>query len=601
MCGIAGLCYRDDMVQEPVALKGMLDTMGHRGPDDRGIYVYRNVALGHNRLSILDLTEAGHQPMHCGHLSVTYNGEIYNYVEIREELRSQGHVFATDTDTEVLLQAYDRWGEECLQRMTGMWAFAILDRKRNQLFCSRDRFGIKPFYYYCDEEIFLAFASEIKALIHSVAKPQVHYERLMDYLVIGLSDHTEETLYQSIKQLLPGHSLFVDLGKGTKKTKRYYFLGASLSGVSTEEDFEVSLRKSVSIHMRSDVPVGTCLSGGIDSSVVAALAASVNRSLGKETFSAITAQSESSSNDETPFAHEVAKHCDLDWHVTKPDYRIFKENLEDCLWHQEEPVGGPSVFMQYWVMKKAKEVGLKVMLDGQGGDEIMFGYERYYAAFFWHLMRHGRALRCLQEFSLAASRSKLHLGQLAALTVYFLFPALRRRVLEKRGFFLNRDFLQLTRKSLREAAKAFFDIGELQISEIGRQQLPHLLKYEDRNSMAHSIEARVPYVEIGCVETSLRVPPGKRIRAGYTKYPLRRLAEKILPPSIAWRKNKIGFEAPSALWLGQQKPLMAKEIEHSGILRRVCQSIPPLEALGLEMQWRLYNIAVWERLFDVKP
>lgn len=256
--------------------------------------------------------------------------------------------------------------------------------------------------------------------------------------------------------------------------------------------------------------------------------------------------------------------------------------------------------MQYWVMKAAKEVGLKVMLDGQGGDEIMFGYERYYAAFFWHLVHHGRALRCLQEFSLAASHSKLHLGQLAAMTIYFLFPTLRRKILEKRVSFLNRDFLQLARKSLLEAAQAFFDIRELQISEIGGQQLPHLLKYEDRNSMAHSIEARVPYVEIGCIETSLRIPPGQRIRGGYTKYPLRRIAEKILPASIAWRKNKIGFEAPSAVWLGEQKPLMVKDIENSRILRKVCQSIPPLEQLGLEMQWRLYNIAVWERLFDVK-
>jgi asparagine synthase (glutamine-hydrolysing) len=600
MCGIVGLCYKNSIVQEPVALQGMLHTIGHRGPDDRGVYIYRNVALGQNRLSILDLSEAGHQPMHYEHLSVTYNGEIYNYVEIREELRSQGHVFVTDTDTEVLLHAYDRWGEECLQRMTGMWAFAILDRKRDELFCSRDRFGIKPFYYYSDEEIIFAFASEIKALLHSVVKPRVHYERLMDYLVIGLSDHTEETLYQSIKQLLPGHSLFVDLGKATKKTRRYYSLRAFLPRVSTAEDFEHSLRKSVSIHMRSDVPVGTCLSGGIDSSVVAALAATVNRSLGNETFSAITAQSESSSNDETPFARQVAKHCHLDWHVIKPDYGIFKNNLEDCLWYQEEPVGGPSVFMQYWVMKAAKEVGLKVMLDGQGGDEIMFGYERYYAAFFWHLVHQGRALRCLQEFSLAASHSKLHLGQLTAMTIYFLFPALRRKILEKRVPFLNRDFLQLARKSLHEAAQVFFDIRELQIAEIGSQQLPHLLKYEDRNSMAHSIEARVPYVEIGCIETSLRIPPGQRIRGGYTKYPLRRIAEKILPASIAWRKNKIGFEAPSAVWLGQQRPLMVKDIEHSGILRKVCQSIPPLEQLGLEMQWRLYNIAVWERLFNVQ-
>jgi asparagine synthase (glutamine-hydrolysing) len=600
MCGIAGLCFKEPILQEPVVLQGMLHTTRHRGPDDQGIYVYRNVALGHNRLSILDVSPAGHQPMHYGHLTITYNGEIYNYLEIKEELRAQGHDFTTETDTEVLLHAYDRWGGECLQRMTGMWAFAILDKKRNELFCSRDRFGIKPFYYYSDEKIIFVFASEIKALLDSLVTARLQYERLLDYLVIGLSDHTEETFYQSIKQLLPGHSLFVDLGEGTKTIKRYYSLAESPVGVTAGEDFERSLRKSVAIHMRSDVPVGTCLSGGIDSSVVAALAAAVNKSLGNETFSAVTAQSESSSNDETPFARQVVEHCHLDWHVTKPDYGIFKSSLEKSLWYQEEPVGGPSVFMQYWVMKMAKETGLKVMLDGQGGDEIMFGYERYYVAFFWHLLRHGLALTCLQEFLLAACHSKLHLGQLSAMTIYFLFPTLRRKILEKRVAFLNREYLQLPQKALRGASQAFFDIRELQIAEISAQQLPHLLKYEDRNSMAHSIEARVPYVEFDCIETSLRIPPQRRIKDGYTKYPLRLIAEKILPPSIAWRKNKIGFEAPTAVWLKQQRPLMEQEIQSSKILKRICQSIPSLESLGLEMQWRLYNIAVWERLFNVK-
>ncbi len=600
MCGIVGLFYRDGTVPDLSLLQRMLHSLKHRGPDDQGEYQEGSILLGHNRLSILDISSAGRQPMEYNDLVITYNGEIYNYLEIKAELKNSGHIFKTETDTEVLLHAYDLWGKECLSRITGMWAFAILDRKKQELFCCRDRFGIKPFYYYSDPRFLLAFASEIRALLISLGRARVSYELLMDYLKIGLSDHTEGTFYEAVKQLPPGHFLSLDLKHGQKRMERYYSLTGDEGGAATPEEFEDRLRRSVAIHMRSDVPVGTCLSGGIDSSVIAALSAAVNRSQGNKTFSAVTAQSESPLNDETAFARQVVEHCHLDWHVAKPDYTAFKNSLEDCLWYQEEPVGGPSVFMQYWVMKTAKEAGLKVMLDGQGGDEIMFGYERYYAAFFWHLLRQGQSLTCLREFFLAARHSKLKLGSLGGLTLFFLVPGLRRRVLEKRVAFLKKDYLNIDTDALAKANHAFFEIGDLQISEISSQQLPHLLKYEDRNSMAHSIEARVPYVEVDCIETSLRIPPAERIRNGYTKYPLRCLAERILPPSIAWRRNKFGFEAPVSLWLGRHRPLMGREVRDSAILRQICRFLPPLESLGLEMQWRLYNIAIWERLFNVQ-
>jgi asparagine synthase (glutamine-hydrolysing) len=578
----------------------MLQSIKHRGPDDTGVYVFRNVILGHNRLSIIDTSAAGHQPMRYKDWVITYNGEIYNYLEIKKELKESGHVFNTQTDTEVLLHAYEVWGKDCLQRMTGMWAFVILDQRREELFCSRDRFGIKPFYYYTDENYPFVFASEIKAIIGLLAWPRVNCERLMDYLIIGLTDHTEETFYQDIRQLLPGHSLLISLKNRKKEIKKYYSLESHFRWFSTPEQFEKCLRKSVDIHMRSDVPVGTCLSGGIDSSVIAALASSVNRKNGNEVFSAITAQSESSVNDETLFAHQVAKACRLDWHVAKPDYPTFKENIEKCLWYQEEPVGGPSVFMQFWVMKTARETGLKVMLDGQGGDEIMFGYERYYAAFFWHLLRQGAGLTLLHEYCLATRNSKLSTGQLAAMTVYFLLPMLRALVLKRRVFFLDREYLEIERRTLQNASSYFFNIDKLQIAEITTHQLPHLLKYEDRNSMAHSIEARVPYVEVACIENSIRIPPSFRIKNGYTKYPLRKIAEKILPPSIAWRRTKFGFEAPTGIWMDKHAPLINEELHNSQILKQVCQFIPSPQTLGLEMQWRLYNIAVWERLFNVR-
>jgi asparagine synthase (glutamine-hydrolysing) len=600
MCGIAGICYKESPIPEPSPLGEMLQSLKHRGPDDAGTYFYRNVSLGHNRLSIIDISSAGHQPMKYKDFVITYNGEIYNYLEVKEELKDRGHVFITQTDTEVLLHAYEVWGEDCLQRMTGMWAFAILDQNRNQLFCSRDRFGIKPFYYYCDEKILFAFASEIKGLLTSLVKHRVNYERLLDYLLVGLADHTEETFYPGIRQLLPGHSLLVKLESGEKELKRYYSLADHPEWISTAEDFEKYLRKSVEIHMRSDVPVGTCLSGGIDSSVIAALASEVNRKNGNQVFSAITAQSEFSGNDETPYARQVIEHCHLDWHITRPTFEDFQAGIENCMWFQEEPVGSPSVFMQFCVMKTAKEVGLKVMLDGQGGDELMFGYERYYASFFWYLLRQKQAYTFFREFLLASRHSKLNLPRMAAFSFYFLFPILRKMILEKRSAFLKKEYVQLGSKRLRSLARSFWDIHKLQVAEITGQQLPHLLKYEDRNSMAHSIEARVPFIEMQCVESSVRIPPQERIKDGFTKYPLRKIAEKIVPPAIAWRRHKFGFEAPTSLWLKKLGPSMVQEIRNSRILGRVCRFVPALDALDWEMQWRLYNIALWERLFDVQ-
>jgi asparagine synthase (glutamine-hydrolysing) len=244
---------------------------------------------------------------------------------------------------------------------------------------------------------------------------------------------------------------------------------------------------------------------------------------------------------------------------------------------------------------------LKVMLDGQGGDEIMLGYERYYAAYFWYLLSKGHGFLLLREILLATRHSRLSLGQLAAMTTYFLWPALRRMILEKRVVFLRREYVEMERRCLDRAAQVFFNIHELQIAEITAQQLPHLLKYEDRNSMAHSIEARIPYIEVQCVESSIRIPPRDRIKHGYTKYPLRKIAEEILPHPIAWRKHKFGFEAPTRVWLRKHAPFMAREIQSSKVLKRICQFIPSLETLGLEMQWRLYNIALWERLFNVQP
>ncbi len=577
----------------------MTDTLIHRGPDDEGIYVQKNIGLGHRRLSIIDTSEAGHQPMRYKHFVITYNGEIYNYLEIRKKLVDLGHIFETRTDTEVILHAYEEWGKECLDHFTGMWAFAILDEINNLLFCSRDRFGIKPFYFYDNEEIF-AFASEIKALLALGMPSRINYKRLMDYLIVGISDHTEDTFFQNIQQLLPGHLMIINLDNKNINTEKYFDLADHKKIASNIDDYVKRLQESVRIHLRSDVPVGTCLSGGLDSSIVAALAATFNRLNGTDHFFAVTARSESPDNDEIDFARQVAEHCRLDWYISSPVYKDFAKRIEDCLWFQEEPVGGPSVFMQYWVMKTAKEAGLKVMLDGQGGDETLLGYERYYISYFWNLLKRRELARLMSEYILAVRNSKMSFLRLAAFAGYFSFFPLRKMILRRRANYLRKEYLNYSDKIVQEISKDVFNINKLQISEIRFQQLPHLLKYEDRNSMAHSIEARVPYIELGCIEAALSLPPEEKIREGYTKFPLRIVARDILPYAIASRKRKIGFEAPTKIWLRKHNGIMQNEVQKSEILKRVCEFIPDLNSLKAEMCWRLYNIAVWERLYNVQ-
>ncbi len=598
MCGIAGIVALDHpgWEYEP-SVTAMLAAMAHRGPDDEGMLVSGPAALGHKRLSIIDLSDAGRQPMRHGHLIVTYNGEVYNYLEIRKELEGLGHRFETATDTEVILHAWAHWGEACLERFTGMWAFALLDEQEGVLFCARDPFGIKPFYYLHEDGRF-AFASEIKALL-TLIPPRADEDSLLDYLVLGLTDHSERTFFREIRQLLPGRILSLRLWDGSLRGRSYYDLACLPRRERSSVEFQESLQRSVILHLRSDVPVGTCLSGGLDSSVVAALAAAANRENGNDRFSAVTARSEATETDETPYAKRVAEHAGLDWHVAAPIYADFAAHLDRCLHIQEEPVGGPSVFLQYWVMKTAREAGLKVMLDGQGGDETLLGYERYYIAFFLHLLKRGRPASAVREFALAVRHSRMSLGWFLASSAYFASAALRRGVMLGRVPFLREELAERPARAIPEMTAEYFNLEKMQASELQVRQLPHLLRYEDRNSMAFSIEARVPFIEKACVEAALDLDPEDKIRNGYTKYPLRLLAARILPAEIAWRRDKIGFEAPEELWLERHREVMEREVRGSAILKGICRRDPEFRTLKREIRWRLYNVAVWERLFGV--
>lgn len=596
MCGIAGIVAFDGADGWEDRVVTAARKLAHRGPDDEGVLALPGAIIAHRRLSILDLSAAGRQPMRSSHLDVVFNGEIYNYRELREELRRHGVSFSTDTDTEVLLKAWLHWGEDAMKRFVGMWAFALIDRSKNAAYLARDPFGIKPLYVARIDGA-LAFASEIPALLAMGMPARANLDRIVDYVLTGITDHTQETFFDGVNALTPGHLTEINLATGCAVSRQYY---AIPSGVpeAAGPDMWAALIDSVRLHMRSDVPVGTCLSGGLDSSVVAALAANeMRRGTADGKFVAVTARADQLDIDESEFARRVVESSGLDWVVVTPSYDTFACQIEACLLAQAEPVVSPSVYMQYAVMQRARQAGLKVMLDGQGGDETLLGYERYYVAYFLELIRSGKWSTAHREFRLAARHSKLSMTQLVAYSAYFGIPTLRRARLRRRAWFVSRDLVRRANATIDSLTAGFFSIEAMQRAELTRVSLPHLLRYEDRNSMSWGVEARVPFVTPRFVETALGLPASQKIRDGYTKYALRAAADHVIPHEIAWRRNKFGFEAPTTKWMASHASVVERELEHSRILRGLAPAGVDLRTVDSGLAWRLYNLAVWERGF----
>ena len=596
MCGIAGIIGTSPV--QPDELRRMADCMRYRGPDDQGLYVDGPVGLAHNRLSILDLSAAGHQPMHSGPVVLVFNGEIYNYLELRADLaREHGWEFSSHTDTEVILAAYRVWGRACVSRFRGMWAFALWDEQRQEVVLSRDRLGIKPLYYAWDGQRLL-FASEIKAILAAGHRAAPNEEVLADFLVGGFLDHREDTCFAGVRQLLPGHNAWLETASRRWATQPYYDLGAAVAACTpTVEAFETALTESVALHLRSDVPVGTCLSGGLDSSTIAALAGPLYREASGRPMKAITALS-GDVRDESAYAAQVVERVGLDWIRTAPSLDDFQTLLPRILWHQEQPTGGPSVVMQYAVMEAARDAEISVLLDGQGGDELLLGYERYYSYAFRSWLGRGQIGRAAREFALAGRHSGLSHATHLRYALYFQSNAARRLFLKRRSRAVDPRWFDLAEPTIRSLGRSGGTLRDLQIRELTAAQLPHLLRFEDRNSMAHSIEARVPFVDHRVVEQAVALPPEAKIRDGYTKFALRQVAEPRLPASIAWRRTKIGFEAPVS-WADAAGRWMEDQIVASPLVRGML-SVPvdarPL-VLPATLKYRLFEIALWERTF----
>lgn len=566
MCGIAGIIrFKDSRLapDDEACLQRMADLLRHRGPDAQGLVIRENCGLAGLRLSILDLSPHGHQPMASddGRLTLVYNGEIYNYLELRAELVSQGARFHGGSDTEVVLRAYEAWGEDCVLRFVGMWAFALLDSHHARLILSRDRFGIKPLYYLLTDQT-LAFASEIKALVAFQRANDLpvgpNIRSLATYVGTGLVDGLRQTCFEGI-QRFPAATTAVCTREGLRPSV-YWSLPEAAAACREElagrSDGEVAeqlrwrLGEAVRVHLRSDVPVGVCLSGGLDSSTIVGLAAQHAEQV--KTFTVYF--DDGPGYDERPYAELVADTFRASQSVQQVKACDLLATLGDMLWYLDEPTLATGVYPQWHVMRLASQQ-VKVVLDGQGGDEVFGGYTPYYTQYLYQLVRAldlprfaGESLALVgmvgRDFARTAARNAVAMA---------LRPPRPGDVAAPDGVLLRDELRPLVDASFNEwrSWPPVFDdwLTNVLYWELTKTRLPALLRYEDRLSMAFSIESRVPLLDHRVVELAFALPARWKIRSGWSKWGLRRAMDGMLPDAVTWRRDKKGFPTPFSGWL----------------------------------------------------
>ncbi|MGG9971002.1 asparagine synthase (glutamine-hydrolyzing) [Ferruginibacter sp. SUN002] len=564
MCGIAGIISYNAFVVNKNLLQTMGRSLAHRGPDGNGYWINHegNVGLAHQRLSIIDLTDTASQPMHyLNRYSIVYNGEIYNYIEIKEELLKHGYSFTSQSDTEIILAAYDHWKEDCLQEFDGMFAFAIWDEKNKTLFAARDRFGEKPFYYY-EESNHLVFASEMKALWAIGIEKKPDNKMLLNYITIGHLQNVKEkkeTFFENIYSLPPAHFLSFSPFKRELSIFSYWDINKeteiNISDTDAIEKFTELLNTSIKRRLRSDVPIGTSLSGGLDSSsIVSSICSQQTNSNTLKTFSAVF---ENFDKDESKYIDSIIDNFKIQNFKISPSADDLIRDFEKLCYYQEEPFSSSSIYAQYKVFELAKRNGVKVLLDGQGADETLGGYHKY---IHWHLQQ----LLARGEYKNMRSEKNIFKKNNATfnwgIKNYFAsyFPSHTAIFLEKRELsktkqhkFIDREFSKsVSGRELEGIYKPIVTkLNDLLYFNTMQSGLEELLRFADRNSMAHSTEVRLPFLNHELVEFVFSLSSKFKIHDGWTKWLLRMSMDKKLPDEIVWRKDKIGYETPQQQWM----------------------------------------------------
>ncbi|MBG52049.1 MAG: asparagine synthase (glutamine-hydrolyzing) [Rhodobiaceae bacterium] len=619
--------------------RSRIDIIEHRGPDGDGWKEWDTqlgkLALGHKRLAIIDTSEAAAQPfVYAGNrYHLVFNGEIYNYVELKEQLAGRGHVFTTHSDTEVLVAAYAEWGSACLDRLLGMFAFVIWDVQAQTIFVARDRFGIKPLYYV-NSPAGLAIGSEIKQLLDLPGgERRLNAARAIDFLSEGLLNHSSDTMFVGIQQVRRGEAFELDFGQWSPgeplPIRRWYRLpevgSLVLSEAEAADRFYELMEDSIRLHLRSDVPIGSCLSGGLDSSAIVCLMRQELESNGAgDNLNTISACFDEASVDERKYISVVNDHTRASSHYVFPSPEQAFGDAEKITWHQDEPYGSTSIYAQWSVFQEAKRLGIKVMLDGQGADEQMAGYHGafgQYSAELWSRRQYLELMKLFRE------RQKLHgisiKQQMMTTLLPLLPPVIRGAALRLRQQVVQHNWLDapvfhgLNRKvsgfsqALQENGLSDVNsIGNLSAALTDSLNLQMLLHWEDRNSMAHSIESRVPFLDHRLVELNIGLGSAHKIKGAETKRILRVAMRNTLPGEILNRHDKLGFATPEEVWF--------KTVMRNDVLRGVEDTLsmfPDLLnregtlALTKDMldgrmpfnfvPWRIVSLGIWARLFKV--
>jgi asparagine synthase (glutamine-hydrolysing) len=606
MCGISGIYYKSQTI-DLSQLKQMTDVLAHRGPDGDGHWLSKdgNVGLAHRRLSIIDLSERGKQPMQYGQgrYTITFNGEIYNYLEVKEKLLQKGYQFHSDSDTEVLMAAYADKGERCLEDLDGMFAFALYDQAEKKLFCARDRFGEKPFYYYYIPNQIFAFASEMKALWALGIPKNIKDQRIYQFLIatyVSNPTNANETFFENIYKLGAAHYLTIDASHSLK-TQRYWQISHENIGTSPInfpdacEQFEELFTTSVKRRLRADVPVGSSLSGGLDSSAVVCCINELNKQLNikQKTFSA---RFHNFAKDEGKFMQYVINATSVEPHFVYPSHDKMIEEWDKLMYHQEEPVGSASIYAQWCVMHLAKENGVIVLLDGQGADEILAGYHPYYNIYWNELKSQNptlyqterEAFQILNPPKVKTWRErypwhyvKYRLKKLVDINAFLEDP-----VPIANAPLLYPEFDRFQAPVLSD--EIYNSLNQNLYFSTFQYGLEDLLRYADRNSMAHSREVRLPFLNHELVEFVFSLPPSYKIGQGWTKYLQRKSFEKLMPPEITWRKDKIGYEPPQQSWFAKE-PLKSILYQYKNNLEKE-RILNPKHQLEEGDKWKIFML-----------
>jgi asparagine synthase (glutamine-hydrolysing) len=570
----------------------MTDIIAHRGPDGDGQWISADgqVGFGHRRLSIIDLSHEADQPMHYHpplappiegnhRYSIVFNGEIYNYIELKDTLVKQGYQFKTQSDTEVLMALYDRDKENCLQHLDGMFSFVIYDALENNIFCARDRFGEKPFFYSYEKGKYFLFGSEMKCLWAGGIAKEVNNRMLFNYLSYGYIENPQdlsETFYTNCTRLEHSHFIKISLDTLEIKIQKYYDIDwKNIDYAISVEQAKSTLHElfytSIKRRLRSDVTVGSSLSGGLDSSLVVCVIDELKKGTNQKqnTFSAVFPRFK---KDERKFMDYVIAKTNVEPHFVTPNDEGLINDIEKLSWHQEEPYGSASIYAQYCVMRTAKENNVTVLLDGQGADEILAGYHGYYTPFFNELKKSNRSEYSKQHASYLNLHANNTINGITKKTlgdrVRDISPSLVKPIKTLKNTLeniknpvFNKDFYNQYKNEIFETAGSNFStLNESLYCSTMKNGIQQLLRYADRNSMAHSREVRLPFLSHELVEFLFTLPATYKINEGWTKWIMRETFD-ILPQEIGWRTDKIGYEPPQKSWMESQ--IMKDKFIHS--------------------------------------